>query len=499
MLDAEAFSQVKCWIADCDANHQCCSQAAPLPDTLLDVGSFDSEGSVMIVHLGDDVRGSYTALSYPHERGIKSCEVGQATGQCESSLVNMTTLPRLFQDAIRLTHDLGIKYLWIDAICISEDRGRNFERDSAAFGSIFANATLTLAATGSRSNSEGLFFHRTARSSIRIPQSVSEGTTGDLWMQVLPLDKEVLRSPYIEMKSEPLWSGVWAFQERVLSPRILHFASDQIYFECMEHFVSEDGLLLDNRYHTVHNIDRDTGLLRWFELIWTYGQCDVADASDKLPALSNIAKSYQVIFEDKYIAGNWNTSLVECLCWQSVECKPVDLRRAPSWSWASVDGIVGMGFHTPTWESFATIHNAHVQLDGPNPFGKIREAWIDLEAPLVPLTLAETQGATGDIFLQTKEGSEVGFHAGFDTIPRAYAASAELVQSMELFAVVLAETRMLDCSPEECGSSPCYHGIIVTPIDGRTEQMKRVGFFIAGPEDLPLDSVSSHNKSITLV
>ena len=496
----EAFAQIKRWIADCDANHQCCSPTVPLPKTLLDVGLSDSESSIKVVHFSDGIVGRYTALSYLHERGIKSDEASPAIFQHESSTVDVTMLPRLFQDAIWLTRELGIKYIWIDAICMAHNRGTNLKRDSAAFASIYINATLTLAATGSRYGSEGLFPYRPTRPSIHVPHRASDGTSGNLWMQVLPLDKEVLlRKPYIEMTSEPLYKGVWAFQERVLSPRILHFASDQIYFECMVYFVSEDGLLLDDRYHTIHNIDPDTGLLRWFMLLRTYGQLNLVEATDKLPALANIARSYQAILNDEYVAGCWKKQLVESLCWQSLHCKPAGLHRAPSWSWASVDGIPGMQFHGRTWESLVTIHNTHVELEGLDPFGKVKEAWINLEAPLMPLTLAKSQDVTEHIFLRTKEGSEDGFHAGLDTIPRAYSASAETVRSLRLFALVLVEIRTLDSTTAKSGYGVSYRGIIVVPVDGSAEQLKRVGFFIASGEVLAPGNVSSHKKVITLV
>lgn len=75
-------------------------------------------------------------------------------------------------------------------------------------------------------------------------------------MLIFPLQKskEVIRSYRVEMKSEPLAERGWAFQERVLARRVLHFASDQTCFECLEGTVYEEGLRLPDRYYSVCHV-----------------------------------------------------------------------------------------------------------------------------------------------------------------------------------------------------------------------------------------------------
>ena len=43
------------------------------------------------------------------------------------------------------------------------------------------------------------------------------------------------------LDGEALSTRGWALQERLLSRRILHYASDQMYFECQEGILAEDG------------------------------------------------------------------------------------------------------------------------------------------------------------------------------------------------------------------------------------------------------------------
>ncbi len=477
-----------------------------LPRRLIDVQSvqYQGEDSVKIVDFEHGEVGNYTALSYSYEHSIRQDSAASAglSGNCSTRTI--TTLPEVFHDAILLTRDLGIRYLWVGALCIPNDQFDNFARDSAAFGSIYENAYLTLAATGANGDSQGLFFPRKNTTYIPIPYETHNGTSGDLWMHRLLLTKEFMRNPATVLESEPLCKAAWTFQERVLSTRTVHFAGDQVYFECLKHFVSEDGLLMNECFHsTARALPNDAdqnGLSRWFGIIWHYGTCSVSDPSDKLSALANIARAFRGILEDEYVAGLWKSSLIECLCWQSVDCTPVGEYRAPSWSWASVDGLVGMGFHTSTWERMATIEDIHVELqDNCKPFSEVKAAWIRLEAPVVPLIVSNTESYTGDIVLRVKDDKDsAGFHASFDTIGKSYSDVSEALLGKELLAVLLAETRDLDCSPGECGSEITYHGIIATPVGGTAGVLKRIGFIIAGPEEFGSKNWPS-KKAITLV
>ncbi|KAK5130758.1 hypothetical protein LTR08_001703 [Meristemomyces frigidus] len=69
---------------------------------------------------------------------------------------------------------------------------------------------------------------------------------------------------------------------------------------------------------------------------------------DKLLAFSGVAQVYADLLKDEYLAGLWGSRLVLELLWRKKwnhDCS-LDLRnrpsqyRAPSWSWASIDGAV---------------------------------------------------------------------------------------------------------------------------------------------------------------
>ena len=66
---------------------------------------------------------------------------------------------------------------------------------------------------------------------------------------------------------------------------------------------------------------------------------------DKLIAISGVARGLSIAAHDTYLAGLWRKPLPQQLRWISHHapdrrCQRVPVYRAPSWSWASIDGAV---------------------------------------------------------------------------------------------------------------------------------------------------------------
>ncbi|KAK4220427.1 heterokaryon incompatibility protein-domain-containing protein [Podospora fimiseda] len=64
-------------------------------------------------------------------------------------------LPKTFQDAIEITRALGKQYLWINALCIIQGDGGDWESQANTMKDIFANAYCTIAATSAHSWKDG--------------------------------------------------------------------------------------------------------------------------------------------------------------------------------------------------------------------------------------------------------------------------------------------------------------------------------------------------------
>ncbi|TQW00068.1 Heterokaryon incompatibility [Cordyceps javanica] len=441
--EAYALQQLREWDTQCKRHRECYPVSRAVPRYLVDVGCSKSEESVKLVQLGAG-GAEYIALSYASD-GSTEVQWRSHNADAEEKTILTTDLPKIFRDAILVTRTLGVQYIWIDSLCIPGN-APEWERDSEEIGSVYENAYLTVSATGAEKVADGLLFSRPSRTSVQILYRSSDGSVnGIVSVSTLPLSKEVLRN-YIEMQKEPISKDIWAFQERVLSRRIVHFASDQMYFECLGHFRSEDGLLEGARFHsTVEKLHsgpdyyrEQTALDRWHSLLRAYGKLDPTTPSEKLRALSNIARAFQRLLGDEYVAGLWKNSLIESLCWRSMKCKPLCGSTAPSWSWAGVNGIAFAGFGFRSVCPEATISSTQVTLENDaKPFGNVASASIVIAAPVVPLKLVENGGEGRHIFLRTEDGHEDGFYAGFDVIGRQDEVSAEGIRNSKLFALVL--------------------------------------------------------------
>ncbi|EMD89513.1 hypothetical protein COCC4DRAFT_112232, partial [Bipolaris maydis ATCC 48331] len=86
-----------------------------------------------------------------HKLTISSLEMLQ-TG------LAISKLPRTLQDAILSSWNLGIKFIWIDCLCISQDDEKDWARGIADLLTTFGNAYLTICASRASDSREG-FLH----------------------------------------------------------------------------------------------------------------------------------------------------------------------------------------------------------------------------------------------------------------------------------------------------------------------------------------------------
>lgn len=155
------------WIEDCDKDHPGCRrERAPHTDDrfsrILDVGNVSDAPDVNLC-LSDGLKhdAKYATLSHCWG-GITSEIPSLTTSNYERFLqrIDIMDLPQTFQDAIQLTRHLGIRYLWIDSLCIIQDSREDWLDQSAVMGSVYQGSYLNIAATKSTDPYGGLFTTR---------------------------------------------------------------------------------------------------------------------------------------------------------------------------------------------------------------------------------------------------------------------------------------------------------------------------------------------------
>ncbi|KAJ0164874.1 hypothetical protein CTA2_12993 [Colletotrichum tanaceti] len=520
--DQTTLNHVTNWLKKCNQHSHCHGHGkSSLPTRLLDVGTADSASStIRLVTPDSTLCDRYITLSYCWGQGTKHFTTTSETLRARQEGIDLETLPQTLRDAVIMTRSLGVRYLWIDSLCICQDDSKDWERQSAQMAAVYANSYLTLAAAKSSDVNGGLLSARKPRSYFHLPRGGPDKEDGYILAAAISLDKDVITDHHMNMKDEPLSKRAWGLQERVLARRILHFGSEQLYWECLEGFESEEGVQLPYRLPCINpdedviahvdkitkkNAERHEGLDRsgsslrsWSQILWEYGRRELTDPADKLPAISGVAKTFSKMLDDEYLAGLWRKSLIEGLCWQPLSCKPAPGGyRAPLWSWAAVDGIPATGFLAEA-EPQAQILDAKVEIDGDNPFGRVKDGWIKLEAPLVKMVLSESKGPVGHLRLRG-EGWNDDVHAMLDTMDGRSEETEAFFKSEDLYAVVLASVYGNPLEPDPGRKHGWAHALLVTPDHERPGCMKRIGMVLRDANNFGTEELASSRSTVTLV
>ncbi|KAE9373390.1 HET-domain-containing protein, partial [Stipitochalara longipes BDJ] len=368
--------QAKKWLDQCLLNHTGCNtdrQRNRLPTRLIDVGLLEGSEDLRIFIPPDDFSNitrqtDYLTLSYCWG----GSQMGHATTvenlgrRCQG--FSSEILPKTIRDAIKITRSLGQRYLWVDSLCIIqpiEGNTSDWQFESSQMGQYYQNSFCTISATSATSTSDGCYFQkpgmRFALETCYIGGYVVEDGEANSPRPHGEADLYCVLHPSIPSWDDAVESGTlltrgWAFQERALSPRILHWTKDAVFWECItlkasEYFpepmiddADEDfslnglkGMKILSTRNSLKNVLREF----WQNQISQYSTKDLTYSSDRLPAISGLAKIVQQYSKYNYLAGLWKSTLLEGLTWHVEEDKNIvriipESYVAPSWSWASV-------------------------------------------------------------------------------------------------------------------------------------------------------------------
>lgn len=318
----------------------------------------------------DGASGRYVALSHCWGGRIATL-LTKDTMESYAHSLSYSDLPANFRDAIIITRNMGIRYLWIDSLCIIQDSKQDWEAESVKMGDVYRNSAFTISALSSPSSTSGIF-----RNKIR-PIPNLEPITCNFLIDSKPYQIEVSRYDDSSEKLNsltrtfPLNSRGWCLQESILSPCHLMYGHEQIYWRCPLGFRDAEGcgpvpgrrspaeeyreaifaVLYAEilrapapRPRTEHNVENL--LTEYYSLVQEYTGRKLTFGSDKLPAFSGIAQRLHPVIGGDYLAGLWSKDLHRGLCWRG-GCGPVQHAqpsRAPSWSWAVTDDEVWAGY-----------------------------------------------------------------------------------------------------------------------------------------------------------
>jgi len=170
----------------------------------------------------------------------------------------------------------------------------------------------------------------------------------------------------------------------MLSPRTIHFSDRGAFWECRTNIASEylpDGFPHDLASPLVRQRGKFESL--WPQIVQRYSASNLTFEKDKLPALSGIARLGYNETGDQYLAGLWMRQIEEQLCWRRWASEYIAKRppwRAPTWSWASINGKVFWHIRSEgvLETEYAHVLDASTTKYGHDSFGQVTSGVIRL-------------------------------------------------------------------------------------------------------------------------
>ena len=256
---------------------------------------------------------------------------------------------------------------------------------------IYENGFITIAATASTNSNTGCF------SDPRNPSWPKKLKNSTLRvMEHIPVnDNQDYASIYGRC---PLLRRAWVFQERLLSPRVIHFAACQLIWECNSMWKSQHGdFELDwtnvdcprelKTWHIPFKRPEDNEIESWIKTLVAYSQLDITYLEDRLPALAAVVKRRMLSHPgDTYIAGLWRDSIIQDLLWLRVYTDTIykPIPNIPTWSWACMPGAINVQL---ILGSKASVTNIAIKELGPPQLGNAFGAVMSLQSHYCVATL----------------------------------------------------------------------------------------------------------------
>ncbi|KAH9908281.1 heterokaryon incompatibility protein-domain-containing protein [Xylariomycetidae sp. FL2044] len=375
------------WLRHCQENHtECVAQSegegqaefdSTMPTRLIHVGN-PSDGRLprLVVPSMDGIKEPYVALSYVWGEGNRQA-VKLHRENLDDLLEHLdeTLMSRSQQEAMTITRGLGIGYLWIDSLCIVQGDREEWAYESTLMGRVYGRASVTLVAGRSDDSLKGFMENTVAETwdtgpcSLRVGEREedAQGTdNGGPGIERLKGGEMVHLAPMRSSAMGPAETRAWCFQEYYLSKRTIVYGAEQITLRCQRASITEDGQVSRHDFNRLQQVTLDhlslprseaaqlpqSELLRlWYRgILVNYSSRSLTEPNDIFAALSSIAQRLRATIQSRYLAGLWETDIILGLLWHPAwtvlpiqRFAPVirsPVRRAPSWSWASVQGTI---------------------------------------------------------------------------------------------------------------------------------------------------------------
>jgi hypothetical protein len=429
----DSLELVSRWLDDCVNSHENCNpnMNSPLPTRILDLQG--RKGSPVRLCVTEGEVAAYACLSHCWGAAESLVLTRANLGKLTNAIL-ISELPRTYVDAIDFCRRLGIRYLWVDSLCIIQKDAVDWSYEAARMSTYYGGCYVCLAATQAFDHNFGCCV-----SSLQLEY---RGKGIDQLPYYVAVRERIphMTEPqeYDHARYFPLLTRAWVYQERHMSPRVVHFCGYELVYECSRLTTCECERIPKSGSQSFRPKAEAIATAAYGNVIQSQWQANVASYSqlsltlvtDRLPALSGLAKKEEsstlkpTYSNNTYLAGLWEQNLLLCLTWcvgntsiltgnssrhdststenhatedLGTSSKAVSkslpfmfalLQRpaeyiAPSWSWASVlDPVIYL--HRSYRHQYCQIRSVSTELATPDPTGGVTSGFIILKGRLLP-------------------------------------------------------------------------------------------------------------------
>jgi Heterokaryon incompatibility protein (HET) len=477
------------WLRGCEESHPSCDSndtTSDFPTRLLAVEGVERTASVQLIETKSSPReGRYITLSHCWG-GLEVIKLLTSNLTELQDGISLSRLPKTFQDAVAITKWLGVKYIWIDSLCILQDSPEDWLQESSRMRDVYGYSLCTIAATGAEDASVGCFQDRNPDlvRPIRVRANWETGRTPYLPGKLTCVNAYLWKTG---IDRSPLSKRAWAFQERLLSPRILHFSKQQMFWECDRSTACEtfpNGLWnkgigassASKRVLKTNHGGFDYN--QWSTILADYSQGALSHYEDKCIAFAGIVDKVQTLFGgEEYFAGMWRPQMEWQLLWRGeTGGLPLPGYVAPSWSWLSMnDSIFVASTPQSTDDIVFKILDVKIQPATKSRLGPIKHGYIRGEGVLCSVVIEqEHRRADGAYEARTVNGHRVKTYEG-DVGLRMYVDNNGLIlteYARDLFALPIVRRGM-----------GLLYGLLLVRTNDKRKEFRRVGMFAFWEED----------------
>ncbi|CAF3557597.1 unnamed protein product [Fusarium graminearum] len=371
LTNEDRIKTIKGWYTECSSQHAGCKPSSLRhPRRLIQLGP--EKHDLRLIDTLSQPCGDleYATLSYCWGTSRPFVTTKDNIGTLLQS-IPATSLPQTFHDAIDIIWELGLRYIWIDSLCIVQDDLQDWQREATSMKDVYAGSSITISASDAQDSAQGCF----------VDNNLDLWDGRDIGLHQMgarfPNNREFsIRFHQGDIRRRTKFSNLntrgWTLQEQLLSRRVIHCMQPEIHWSCHCSYRTESQVTFEGdrfkgfSWRFMPEVATEEEMKKlWLEWMTDYSSRKLTVTRDRLGALAGMVQYFGNKVGFTHLLGCWHETLVDDLLWirRGDTVHPsMALSQVPSWSWLTRVGTIDFRFWTRSMGKYPSIIRDHVKI-----------------------------------------------------------------------------------------------------------------------------------------